>query len=72
MRTCQTCGCEIDAERLEALPDTMTCTAHSTAQKVVGFTVSYFAKGTGSELAIIRDGDPEAKRLAERANKRRR
>lgn len=39
---------------------------------MIGFSVSFFAKGTASELALVRPEDKEAVRLAERANKRNR
>ncbi len=69
---CDSCGVKIDEERLEALPHTTTCIKCSREGKMVGFSVSFFAKGTASELALVRPEDKEAVRLAERANKRRR
>lgn len=70
MRNCDVCGIPIDPERLEALPDTMTCKAHSSEQKVVGFAFSQFSKGTASEIALVRPENTEAMRQAQRANKR--
>ena len=72
MRHCDSCGIEISEERLEVLPHTMTCTKCSREGKMIGFSVSFFAKGTASELALVRPEDKEAVRLAERANKRNR
>jgi hypothetical protein len=70
--TCVVCGAEIPAERLEALPDTTTCVAHSQTQKYVGFMVSDFAKGTAPALIKINPGNKEDMRQAVRANRRRR
>lgn len=72
MRTCETCGCEIPAERLEVLPNATTCVQHSDAAKVLGFTFSQFSKGTASELALVNPKNKESLRQAERANGRKR
>ena len=67
---CTNCGAPIPAERLEALPHTTTCTGCSTEQRKLGFAVSYFAKGTASELAMVDPTNAEQLRRAIRANKR--
>lgn len=38
-RQCVTCGIEIDPRRIAILPNTQTCTQHSTAEKKVAVTV---------------------------------
>ena len=38
-RQCTTCGVEIDPRRIAILPNTQTCTQHSTAEKKVAMTV---------------------------------
>jgi hypothetical protein len=38
-RQCITCGVEIDPRRINILPNTQTCTQHSTAEKKVAMTV---------------------------------
>lgn len=72
MRTCDECGTPIPAARLEALPGTTTCTAHSRAKKPKGFMISNYSKGTASEIVLVDTNDRESLRLAERANARRR
>ena len=56
-RYCKVCGVEIDPRRLAILPDTQTCTQHSTAEKKVAITVQ---KGEGDHTyneTIIMDHD---------------
>lgn len=62
------CGSKIDPERLAALPSTRTCFACSTVSKHQGMMV--FDGKTGGECVIIEKEDAEAKRLADRANRR--
>ena len=38
-RYCKVCGAEIDPRRITILPDTQTCTQHSTAEKKVAMVV---------------------------------
>jgi len=38
-RYCKVCGAEIDPRRIAILPDTQTCTQHSTAEKKVAMVV---------------------------------
>ena len=38
-RYCKVCGVEIDPRRIAILPDTQTCTQHSTAEKKVAMVV---------------------------------
>ena len=38
-RYCKVCGIEIDPRRIAILPDTQTCTQHSTAEKKVAMVV---------------------------------
>ena len=38
-RYCKVCGVEIDPRRIAILPDTQTCTQHSTAEKKVAMIV---------------------------------
>lgn len=38
-RFCKTCGVEINPKRIEILPDTQTCTQHSTVEKKAAITV---------------------------------
>jgi hypothetical protein len=49
MRKCITCGIEIDPRRIAILPQTQTCTQHSTAEKKVAVTVQ---KGEGDHTWI--------------------
>jgi hypothetical protein len=69
-RHCKVCGVEIPAERLEVLPDTETCTAHSLVKAKVGFMVSEFSKATAPALVMIDPEDKESLRLAQRAHHR--
>lgn len=71
-RNCSVCGQPIPEERLEALPNTQTCTAHSNAQAYRGFMIPTASKGCAPELSFIPQNNPEAQRLAERAHRRRR
>jgi hypothetical protein len=48
-RKCITCGIEIDPRRIAILPQTQTCTQHSTAEKKVAVTVQ---KGEGDHTWI--------------------
>jgi hypothetical protein len=48
-RKCITCGIEIDPRRIAILPNTQTCTKHSTAEKKVAVTVQ---KGEGDHTWI--------------------
>jgi hypothetical protein len=38
-RFCKTCGVEINPKRIEILPNTQTCTQHSTVEKKAAITV---------------------------------
>ncbi len=70
-RRCQICDHEIPAERLEALPNTQTCTEHSKATAPVGFMIPTAAKGCAPILMVV-PNNREAHRQAFRANKRHR
>lgn len=48
-RQCITCGVEIDPRRIAILPNTQTCTQHSTVEKKVAVTVQ---KGEGDHTWI--------------------
>ncbi len=48
-RKCVTCGIEIDPRRIAILPQTQTCTQHSTIEKKVAVTVQ---KGEGDHTWI--------------------
>lgn len=48
-RKCITCGIEIDPRRIAILPNTQTCTQHSTAEKKVAVIVQ---KGEGDHTWI--------------------
>lgn len=48
-RKCITCGIEIDPRRIAILPETQTCTQHSTAEKKVAVVVQ---KGEGDHTWI--------------------
>jgi hypothetical protein len=48
-RKCITCGKEIDPRRIAILPETQTCTQHSTTEKKVAVTVQ---KGEGDHTWI--------------------
>jgi hypothetical protein len=48
-RKCITCGVEIDPRRIAILPNTQTCTQHSTVEKKVAVTVQ---KGEGDHTWI--------------------
>lgn len=68
---CKVCGEPIPEERLEAIPGTDTCVAHSQARRQLGFMIATAAKGTASVMVTVPD-DPEQRRLARRAHMRRR
>jgi len=70
-RNCQICDCPIPAARLEVLPETRTCTEHSTATRPIGFMIPTAAKGCAPVLMVV-PGNKEAHRQAYRANKRHR
>lgn len=70
-RHCRFCNCEIHPDRLEILPDTQTCTKHSTVTAPIGFMIPTAAKGCAPVLAIV-PNNKEARRQAFRANKRHR
>ena len=65
---CTSCSAQIDALRLEILPNTETCTACSTEQKRVGFLV--FAHKTAPDIVMVDGGDKEAVRIARRGYER--
>lgn len=71
MRKCDTCGQPINPERLEALPDTRHCTAHSTTKaKLVRMFQDH---KTGAYAVVIDTNGPGATeniRQAERAYRR--
>lgn len=69
-KVCSVCGTEIPAERLEILPDTETCTAHSGVKAKIGFMVSEFSKATAPSLVMIDPTDKESVRRAQRAHHR--
>jgi hypothetical protein len=71
MRDCKVCGQPIHPERLEVLPHTDTCTAHSTVKASIGFMVPTAAKGCAPVLHVVPD-NKEALRQAQRANRRHR
>jgi hypothetical protein len=57
MKKCKTCGCEIPAKRLEALPHTQTCVEHSNVSK---FTANIVQVGSleddgFQEIEVVRD-----------------
>jgi hypothetical protein len=70
-RRCRVCGEPIHPERLELIPNTQTCTKHSTAQKKAGFMVPTAAKGTAPVLIFLPE-DKESRRQAENAHLRKR
>jgi len=65
MRTCERCAAEISPERLEALPNTSTCTACSTVRKAV--TYMDYGHKTAPSLVVIESTNTEAVRRAQRA-----
>lgn len=67
-RNCSTCGVPIPLERLEALPNTTTCTEHSHEQAKIGFLV--FDHKTAPRFITIDPRDKEALRRAQRCNRR--
>lgn len=71
MRYCKVCNREIPAERLEALPNTHTCTEHSGVQRTYGFMIPTASKGCAAELMIVPPGE-ENERLARNAHRRKR
>lgn len=64
---CVICKEEIPEERLEAMPEAVTCVRHADAfvPDVKGYMV--FNHKTAPDIAIVRKSNPEAIRLAERA-----
>lgn len=67
-RTCTKCAKPIDPERLEALPDTLTCKDCSTTIKAV--TLMDFGHKTAPVLVTIDPKDKEGVRRAQRAYRR--
>lgn len=67
-RCCECCGFEIPAERLEVLPNTLTCVGCSTVKAKIGFMV--FDHKTGGTPIMIDPDDRETLRQAQRANRR--
>jgi hypothetical protein len=67
IRYCEVCGQQIPEERIEALPETFRCVAHSAATKTEG-VVEYGHKTAG--VILILPKDPEQRRQALRAYKR--
>ena len=65
---CQTCGCEISAARLEALPYTTKCVKCSDAKPYIGF-MDWYHK-TAPELVMVNSGDKENLRRAQRVSNR--
>lgn len=68
IHNCNVCGKPIPPERVEAIPDTLTCVDCSTVQKYKGFLV--FGHKTGGETVLINPSDKEALRQAKRFNRR--
>lgn len=66
---CEICGVEIPVERLEAIPGTTTCVAHSKVHRPIGFMVATASKGCAAALMMVPD-NKEALRQAQRANQR--
>jgi len=66
MAYCSECGREIPVERLEAIPDAMTCVEHSGTHRRIGYMVGTAAKGCAATLMMVPD-DKEAIRQARRA-----
>lgn len=67
-RCCECCGFEIPAERLEVLPNTLTCVGCSTVKAKIGFLC--FNHKTGGIPIMVDPDDKETLRLATRAHKR--
>jgi hypothetical protein len=65
---CVACNCEIPEERLEALPNTDRCVKCSNAKPFKGYMV--FAHKTAPEIVCVSMNNPEAIRIADRANAR--
>lgn len=65
---CQTCGCEIPAARLEALPHATKCVKCSDAKPYVGF-MDWYHK-TAPELVMVNSADEENLRRARRVSNR--
>lgn len=68
-RRCKVCDQPIPQGRLEAIPDTETCTEHSEVQAYTGFMTASGPKGTGSYVQFIPQ-NKEAQRIARRAHRR--
>lgn len=70
-RKCSTCGIPIPAERLEALPHTQHCTAHSRA--VAPLALLVFSHKTAGELVVVhRDGPNGQENVRQALNAHRR
>ena len=67
-KLCIACGCEIPEARLEALPNTDRCVKCSNATPFKGYMV--FAHKTAPELVCVPINNPEAIRIADRADAR--
>lgn len=65
---CRVCGHEIGKERLEALPGTTVCVAHSTSTRPIGFMD--FGHKTAPTMVVIRADQKEDLRRATRAFRR--
>ena len=68
MIKCISCDSEIDAERLEVLPDTKSCVKCSREPVSIGF-MEYGHK-TAGYVQIIKGNDQEGLRRAQRAFRR--
>ena len=67
-RLCDTCGQQIPAARLEALPNTTTCIKCSRVVTFVGFMD--WAHKTAPELVMVNGDDTENLRRARRVSER--
>ena len=70
-RQCSACGVSIPLERLQALPNTQYCTAHSRA--VVPLALMVYSHKTAGELVVVnREGPGGAENVRQALNAHRR
>jgi hypothetical protein len=70
IRDCKVCGVRIHPERIEIIPNTQTCTKHSSATARVGF-MDYSHK-TAPQLVMVNSDDKEGMRRAINVYRRKR
>ena len=58
-RKCIVCGVEIDPRRIAILPNTQTCTQHSTVEKKAAVTLEVISTDADDDTKTLNDFDLE-------------